>query len=234
MIKLSVSYIHPPSINYNARLELPGKCLKIGLNNSLANGHRHKKSLHRSPLRLSLLAVLSAAAVSLELLRIEFPFPLAPFLKYDLVGGTPTIIGIAERQEGCTAWSQHHGHSHIPGNGRPSGGASMKWLAEVATFIPFASIYGYGGKIRTAAASAVAVASRVAVMDVANIAVTPYWLMIFAHACSTYAQCLTSVEVLLPVISIFNASLALIYIAITVPLYEYIARYLRSQLWELR
>ncbi|GGP22436.1 hypothetical protein GCM10007981_18490 [Thermocladium modestius] len=192
-----------------------------------------KKSLHRSPLRLSLLAVLSAAAVSLELLRIEFPFPLAPFLKYDLVGVPLLLLALLSGRRDALLGASITAIAIFLATGDPVG-ASMKWLAEVATFIPFASIYGYGGKIRTAAASAVAVASRVAVMDVANIAVTPYWLMIFAHACSTYAQCLTSVEVLLPVISIFNASLALIYIAITVPLYEYIARYLRSQLWELR
>lgn len=169
------------------------------------------------------------------MLRIEFPFPLAPFLKYDLVGGVPLLLlALLSGRRDALLGASITAIAIFLATGDPVGGASMKWLAEVATFIPFASIYGYGGKIRTAAASAVAVASRVAVMDVANIAVTPYWLMIFAHACSTYAQCLTSVEVLLPVISIFNASLALIYIAITVPLYEYIARYLRSQLWELR
>ncbi|MFP3211389.1 MAG: ECF transporter S component [Thermocladium sp.] len=191
-----------------------------------------KKSLRRSPLRLSLLAVLSAVAVSLELLRIEFPFPLAPFLKYDLVGVPLLLLAMISGNRDALLGATVTAVAVFIATGDPIG-ASMKWLAEVATFIPFTIIYGKN-RVRASLAIVAATASRTLVMDLANLLVTPYWLMFFAHACSAYLECLKTVEVLIPVISIFNASLALIYIAITVPLYEYMAKYLGSQLWGLR
>jgi len=117
-----------------------------------------KKSLQRSPLRISLLAVLSAVAVSLELLRIEFPFPLAPFLKYDLVGVPLLLLAMISGNRDALLGATVTAVAVFIATGDPIG-ASMKWLAEVATFIPFTIIYGKN-RVRASLAIVAATASE--------------------------------------------------------------------------
>ncbi|MFP3196340.1 MAG: hypothetical protein RXQ74_05675, partial [Caldivirga sp.] len=81
-------------------------------------------------IRLSLTSVMSALSIALSFIQI--PFPLAPFLKYDLAGIplilTALLIGprYALIADTVLALALMRGGDPI--------GAAMKWIAEASTF----------------------------------------------------------------------------------------------------
>jgi riboflavin transporter FmnP len=178
-------------------------------------------------IRLSLTSVLSALSIALSFIQI--PFPLAPFLKYDLAGIplilTALLIGprYALIADTVLALALMRGGDPI--------GAAMKWIAEASTFIPMYYAYKLlrgNGNLRLAftASAAVGIAARVGLMVLANYLVDPWWFLI-AHWVNTYSKALALTMYLLPFIALFNLTIALIYTSITYPAYLTIARRFR-------
>lgn len=160
--------------------------------------------------RVALAGVLVSLAIVLHLFKA--PFPPAPFLKFDGVGVPLAVLSL---------YSVPLSVAVVPvvfialqALGADFVGAGMKVLAELSTYVPLAVAYRKLGS-RSVAGYAVsacsAVATRVAVMTLANYIVTPYWILMAGWA-KSYEQAYAMTLKYLPWVAIFNAITAL-YVA---------------------
>jgi riboflavin transporter FmnP len=164
--------------------------------------------------KISLVTSLATVSVPLWFFKIEYP--LATFLKFDLVGIPYAIASLI---------SIHLALALTPVlfiiflYFSPDVIAiSMKIFAEISTGIPLALSYKkFEKKIDQNKASliafAIAMVSRVAVMNIFNYLVSPYWIM-WTYKWSFEAAYKWTVSFLLPVVSGFNA-ICVAYIAPT-------------------
>lgn len=174
----------------------------------------------------SIVAMLAALSVALSFIQI--PFPPAPFLKYDLAG-VPLIIAVFLTGPRYAIIADTVLALVLLRGGDPIG-AFMKWLAEVSTFIPMYYMYRYVAfrsiKLRYAASSMVGLLARTSVMVAANYLIDPFWL-ILAHWAITYAEAVKVTMYLLPMVALFNASIAAIYVSLSYSVYLVVFRRFR-------
>ena len=179
-------------------------------------------------IRISMVSVMAALSVALSFIQI--PFPMAPFLKYDLAG-IPLIITALLMGPKYALLADTILMIALLRGGDPIG-AAMKWAAEASTFIPMYYTYRLlrgrfsSVKVLYASSSAVGITARVGLMVAANYIIDPWWFLI-AHWTSTYVKAVSLTIYLLPVIAIFNLTIAIIYIAVAYPAYLTIARRFR-------
>ncbi|WP_291767699.1 hypothetical protein [Caldivirga sp. UBA161] len=179
-------------------------------------------------IKVSLVSVMAALSVALSFIQI--PFPVAPFLKYDLAG-IPLIITALLIGPKYALLADTVLMIALLRGGDPIG-AAMKWIAEASTFIPMYYTYrllrGKFSNVKAlyALSSAMGITARVGLMVAANYVVDPWWFLI-AHWVTTYTKAASLTMYLLPVIALFNLTIAIIYIAVAYPVYLTITRRFR-------
>lgn len=177
--------------------------------------------MSRSSMSISengLIASMTALAIILHIIR--FPFPLATFLKYDLSGVPLILLVLLVPFRKAVVSIPFFGIGVFLLSGDPVG-AFMKSLAELSSMAGAVFVYNRFGKIVLVLVSAT---TRTIIMLLANIAITPLWLMYFARACDTYGICLSITLMYIPAIALFNISLGLIVASIAVVLEGYVKR----------
>ncbi len=161
-------------------------------------------------LKVSLTALMSSLAAAFQVAGLEIPFPLLPFLKYDPVGVPIILVSLIVGIKGgivadlLTAVAIMFRGDIV--------GAWMKFLAELTTFVPFTLAFRKlsESRIRYIGSTAIGVISRVMLMNVANIVVCPIVFKIPLSVALSW----------IPLISFFNATIALMYIPVSLYLYK--------------
>ncbi|MGC8571097.1 MAG: hypothetical protein ACP5L1_07230 [Caldivirga sp.] len=179
-------------------------------------------------IKISLASVMAALSVALSFIQI--PFPIAPFLKYDLAG-IPLIITVLLIGPKYALLADTILMIALLRGGDPIG-AVMKWAAEASTFIPMYYTYRLLGgrfsnvKVLYASSATMGVVARVGLMVIANYIIDPWWFLM-AHWVGTYAKAVSLTIYLLPIVALFNLTIAVIYVAVAYPVYLTIARRFR-------
>lgn len=173
-------------------------------------------------LKIATIAGLLASAIVLHIFRI--PYPPATFLKFDLCG-VPLVVAAFIALIETTVFGLpvfYLGVFALGGAMDPIGPA-MKVLAELSTYLPIATVYrrtSKQGSINSrnlVVLVAIAVISRVVTMCLANLAVTPHWLLIMRWA-GSWEQAWNYTLLILPHIAAFNAIAALYIVLLSLPL----------------
>lgn len=169
-------------------------------------------SLRRREVYTAYMASLTALAIVLKF--FEIPFPLATFLKYDIAGVPLALMALLSLRAALASLPVFYIVPTLLGF--DAIGMGMKVLAEVSTFTPMAVLYRrLGGRAYVVWGSVSATISRTLVMCLANLLVTPYWIL-FAGWRQTYEEALGLTIAFLPYIAVFNATLALIVFSLTI------------------
>ncbi|ADV64958.1 hypothetical protein [Desulfurococcus mucosus] len=167
-------------------------------------------------------------ALAVVLRFFEIPFPLASFLKYDFSGVPLAVLGLMSLKWAFTALPVYYMASVIAG--ADPVGMVMKTLAELSTFTPLALSYrALAGRLQHErlyiAVGLLASVSRIIVMTLANLAVTPIWLMMaYPSVFNSYRAAYEYTLGYIPVIALFNATMSLIVVAATIPVYRVLER----------
>lgn len=172
----------------------------------------------REPLELAMSATLLALSLVLHIFKL--PYPPAPFLKFDGVGIPLAVLALYSLRASVAVTPLVLAGLMLMG--ADIIGATMKVIAELATFLPLAFLYrrsrGAGG------ATVVAVASRVSSMVAFNLIVAPYWLSL-TYGWS-YEKSFEAAIALLPHIAVFNAIAASYVSAIGLSAFNVVSRVL--------
>ena len=168
----------------------------------------------------------SLAAIAIPLWFFKIPYPLATFLKFDLVG-VPYAVATLISTPLALALTPvlflvflYFSPDVIA--------ISMKIVAEISTAIPLALSYRkFEKKLDSNKASliafAIAMVSRVTVMNIFNYLVAPYWL-VWTYRWGFEAAYNWTISFLLPAVSGFNA-ICVAYIApLSLAIYRIIKR----------
>jgi len=168
----------------------------------------------------------SLAAIAIPLWFFKIPYPLATFLKFDLVG---VPYAVATLISTLLALALTPVHFLVFLYFSPDVIAiSMKIVAEISTAIPLALSYRkFEKKLDSNKASliafAIAMVSRVTVMNIFNYLVAPYWL-VWTYRWGFEAAYNWTISFLLPAVSGFNA-ICVAYIApLSLAIYRIIKR----------
>lgn len=96
-------------------------------------------------------------------------------------------------------------------------GMAMKCLAEASTFIPLVLIYRRFSASRKGitVGTVIATACRAISMSIANLIVTPHWLLIAKWA-KDYSSALNKTLALMPHIVVFNVTIGLIVVGLSI------------------
>ncbi|MEM4481920.1 MAG: hypothetical protein QXK88_06445 [Desulfurococcaceae archaeon] len=171
-----------------------------------------------------MVSALTAIAVILRF--YEFPYPIAPFLKYDVSGVPLTIIALISLRAAFSALPVYYVIPTLMGSDPI--GMAMKCLAEMSTFIPTSLIITklkgrVGESLLVVLATALSGLARVAAMAVANYVITPYWLM-WAGWAKDMSLALSFVVYYMPHIALFNLSISIIVSPTAVVVYRVLNR----------
>lgn len=184
----------------------------------MSNSRKSLGDSSPSSLMLVYVASLTALAVVLKLRFFEIPYPPAPFLKYDISGVPLTLIVFISAKYIPPALLVYF-LVHVLMGADPIGMA-MKCLAEISTFIPIVLVYSRSHSKKAGIFSVIcAVVSRVAVMALANYAITPYWLL-WVRWAETLEDAYAKMLAYMPHVVIFNATLALVVAPLSVLVYN--------------
>ena len=149
----------------------------------------------------------SLVALSLVLFMFKFPYPPAPFLKFDGMGIPLAVLALYSTRLSVYVLPIVFVGLHLLG--ADFVGASMKLAAEASTFLAVALVYRRCATPRVAPAIrdtlpvVAGVVSRVVVMTLLNYVVTPHW-MVLAYGMS-FERAYTLTVSLLPHVAAFNA-----------------------------
>ncbi|MEM4718193.1 MAG: hypothetical protein QXE81_05485 [Desulfurococcaceae archaeon] len=176
---------------------------------------------NKSQVITSYVAGLTALAIVLKLRYFEIPYPPAPFLKYD-VSGVPlaSIMFLMPKSIVPALLIYYIIHVAL---GADLIGMAMKCLAELSTITPLVMLYRrltrYSRQFHVHILVSISVISRVITMLIANIIVTPHWMLI-ARWASTYEEALRKTFALIPHIILFNATLGIIISLISIMVFD--------------
>ncbi len=154
---------------------------------------------------IAYVSTLTALAIVLRFL--EIPFPLLTWLKYD-ASGVPLAI-LAYMGWGLLAYSLPVYYLVSVALGADFMGMVMKVIAEASTIIPLTYLYRRlrsRRKLAIPAATGTTALSRVLVMHLFNILITPYWL-VYSYGMS-YDSALSYVYSVVLLIDVFNLTIA--------------------------
>ena len=170
----------------------------------------------RELVKLTYIASLTALAIVLRF--FEIPYPPAPFLKYDVSGIPLAIIGFMSLRYLPISLPIYYLIPVLTGSDVI--GMAMKILAETSTLLPLVIIYKklYPRKITYPISIVLAIVSRVVVMSITNIIITPYWL-ILAGWVKDFETAYKITLGYIPHIAIFNATLALVVSTLSISLH---------------
>ncbi|MEM0005630.1 MAG: hypothetical protein QXJ95_03885 [Ignisphaera sp.] len=171
--------------------------------------------------KIAVIAGLIGSAIVLHIFKI--PYPPATFLKFDLCG-IPLMVSafIALIETTVLGLPVFYLGIFALGGAMDPIGPSMKVLAELSTFLPVVAMYR---RVKPSTAGlrsllplvAIAAVSRVSVMCLINLAVTPYWLQIMGWV-KSWEQAWSFTIFILPHIAVFN-TVAAVYVALlSIPL----------------
>jgi len=153
-------------------------------------------------------AGLTALAIVLKLRFFEIPYPAFPALKYDLSGVPLAVVAYFSLKSYIVSllvffivnitWADPIG-------------MIMKVLAEASTGIPLAIIARKRREQRVWELTGILVStlSRIALMTILNLLVTPHWLLMAKWA-KNYGEAFTFTLMIIPHVVLFNASLGVI------------------------
>ncbi len=165
-----------------------------------------------------LLASMTALAIILHIFR--FPFPLATFLKYDLSGVPLLLLAMFMPLKKVLVSVFVFSIGVFILGGDPIG-ALMKGLAELSSIIGLILVYKKVNKVMVILVSA---GTRTLLMTIANLLVTPLWLLYFARACDVYSICLNITLMYIPAIALFNITLGIVIAGIAIAFEKYLSR----------
>ncbi|MCY0868231.1 MAG: hypothetical protein OWQ48_03250 [Desulfurococcus sp.] len=177
---------------------------------------------------VKLVYISNFTALAVVLKFFEIPFPLAPFLKYDFSGIPLMVLGFRSLKWALLALPAYYVIPVVMGSDPI--GMAMKVLAEAFTFTPFILLYRrlvQHSPWSTAytLSSLAALLSRTALMTLVNLAVTPLWLMLsYPKSYPDYISAFNLTLKLTPYIAVFNATLAVIVLVLTAPIFRILAR----------
>ena len=174
--------------------------------------------------RLGYATSLTTIAILLHLFKI--PFPLAPFLKYDLAGVPLAVLALISLRDSILALPVFA--IGLVVLGADVIGALMKILAEASTFAPLALIYKrLAGRIKlklaVLVATTVSALLRAAFMCTLNYAITPYWL-VWAGWAESLKSAYELTIAIMPYIALFNVTLAIPVVVLAIAAYRLLAR----------
>jgi len=174
--------------------------------------------------RLVHAASFTTIAILLHLFKI--PFPLAPFLKYDLAGVPLAVLALTSLRDSMASLPVFALGLLVLG--ADVVGALMKVMAETSTFIPLALVYsksarGSGARLAVIASVAAASLSRTIFMCALNYVVTPYWL-VWARWAESLESAYRMTVAIMPYVAVFNATLAIPVALLAIATYRLLAR----------
>ncbi|MEM3927102.1 MAG: hypothetical protein QXU13_05950 [Desulfurococcaceae archaeon] len=174
----------------------------------------------------SVYMVTALTALAVILRFFDFPYPPAPFLKYDVSGVPLAVIAFIDLRAAYSVLPIYYVIPVIMGSDPI--GMAMKCLAELSTFTPLAlALKRFHGKRGEAVVAAIAVAiaamARVAVMSLANYLVTPYWLVWAGWARDLQRAYAITISYL-PHIALFNLTIALIVTPLAIIVHRVLTR----------
>lgn len=173
--------------------------------------------------KIAYISSLTALAVVLRF--FEIPYPLLPFLKYDISGAPLALLAFGSIKYALAALPAYY---IIPiAMGSDAVGMMMKVVAETSTFIPLAFFVKKFAK-REWAAIAISSLSRSITMSALNLLVTPYWLLM-AGWMKSYEAALSYTIAVLPHIFVFNLTIAIIVGGLAVTMYKVVKGYIPAQ-----
>lgn len=166
--------------------------------------------------------VSSLTALAIVLRFFEVPYPLLPFLKYDISGAPLALLALGSIKYALAALPAYY---IIPiAMGSDAIGMTMKVAAEASTFIPLAILIRKFAK-REWAALTIASLSRSITMSLLNLLVTPYWLLM-AGWLKSYEAAMNYTMAVLPHIFVFNLTIAIIVGGLTITMYKVVKGYI--------
>ncbi len=180
-----------------------------------------KQSIELSSLRrFAYVSSLTALAVVLRF--FEIPYPLAPFLKYDISGVPLALLALGSIRYALMAVPAYY---LVPiALGSDAIGMAMKVVAEASTFTPL-SLFARRAVKRFWVAVAVALLCRSAVMMMLNLFITPYWGLM-AGWFKTYESALKYTLAIMPHVFVFNSTIALIVCALAIITFKAVKSYI--------
>lgn len=179
---------------------------------------------------IAYLVVFSALAVVLHI--FQYPFPLAPWLKFDLAGIPLAILSLTSLKLGSTGclllWL---GSIIFTTDPTRIIGPSMKAIAEASTVLPFAYTYN---KLKTKIEERVTMVigfisgliARVGVMLLLNYILTPYWL-VWAGWMGSLGDARKFTLAYLPHNALFNIIVVCYIIPIAISVWKIVSRYVK-------
>lgn len=174
----------------------------------------------RSLIKLSYIAGLTALAVILKLRTFEIPYPPAPFLRYDISGVPLASVAFLSKSALLPAIIVYY-LIHVVLLGSDPIGMAMKCLAEISTIVPLVLIYKklFNKSRAFMIGITVATVSRVISMLIANLIVTPHWLII-ARWAPDYNTALGITYTLIPHIAIFNLTIGVVVAGLSIAVFN--------------
>ncbi|MEM0489711.1 MAG: ECF transporter S component [Ignisphaera sp.] len=184
---------------------------------------------HFAPSTIAYIVVFSALAIVLHI--FQYPFPLAPWLKFDLAGVPLTILSLISLKLGGIGFTIFWvGSLLLTTDPTRVIGPSMKTIAEALTALPFAYIYkrskGQQESLKTIVIGfAIALASRVLIMLLLNYIVAPYWL-VWARWMKTLEDAYRFTITYLPFNALFNAIVVCYVVPIAAAIWKSVKKYI--------
>lgn len=178
---------------------------------------------------IAYLVVFSALAILLHI--PQYPYPYAPWLKFDLAGVPITVLMLADLRLGMSSlpifWV---GSLILTTDPTRVIGPSMKVLAELFTALPLALTYRklvrrFGISKASAIGFSIALISRVCVMLLLNYLVAPYW-MVWAKWAKTLEDAYIFTITYLPHNVVFNAIVVCYVAPIAISAYRTLEKYI--------
>ncbi|MCS7099976.1 MAG: hypothetical protein RMH84_06330 [Sulfolobales archaeon] len=174
---------------------------------------------------LELSTASALTALSLVLHIFKFPYPPAPFLKFDGVGIPLAVLALYSWRTSLAVLPVIFIGLHLMG--ADFVGASMKIAAEASTFIPLSLLYSYLCLRRAhvkyyAVPVVIGAISRILVMSLLNYIITPHWLVLTYGW--TYDRAYSVTIALLPHIAVFNAIAASYVGALSIGVFRVVSK----------
>lgn len=168
--------------------------------------------------RLGVLSMLVALAIVLH--AFNLPYPPASFLLFDLSGVPLAVAAVLFPREAFAAGLPAFYLGLLIYRPQDPIGPFMKVAAEAATMLPLVYLYEGGwfrGRWRRFAATALVALSRVGAMAALNLAIDPFYFLLFKWV-DDYSKGLFLTLLFLPHVAAFNAITALYVTWLSVPI----------------
>lgn len=199
----------------------------------IAYSERAVKAQRRQTVKIEAIYAVVFAGLAILLHLFKYPFPLAPWLKFDLAGIPLAVLSLMSIKAGLLSMPMFWvGALLLTEDPTRVIGPSMKILAEFSTAIPLAIVFGKvvnkkRSKVVAFAISFIAaLICRVSVMLLMNYLIAPYWMVWAGWAKTLEVAYKLVISVYLPYNAIFNAIIVCYVVPISMAVWNILRRYI--------